>query len=214
MKSQKIILAEDHNVVMLGTIQILNKVKPNAIVTCAWDFPEVLDLLALQEYDLLILDINIPGGDQPNMITSVRKIQPEISILIFSGYDETQYAHPYIKAGANGFLSKTSTEEEFQTAIDRVMEGDIYLSPVIQKQSIDSWLNKKVAVGKGFSELSSREIEVMNLLITGASTSEIGQQLFLAHSTISTHKMNIFKKLNVSNVVELNEVARANQSDE
>ena len=214
MKLQKIILAEDHNVTMLGTIQILNKVEPNAIITCAWNFPEVLDLLALQEYDLLILDINIPGGDQPNMITTVRKIQPEIPILIFSGYDETEYARPYIKAGADGFLSKTSTEEEFQTAIDRVMDGQIYLSPMIQKQSIDSWLNKKVVVGKGFSELSSREIEVMNLLITGASTSEIGQQLFLAHSTISTHKMNIFKKLNVSNVVELNEVARANQSDE
>lgn len=213
MNVKNILLAEDHNVVMMGTVQMLNNIVPDSIITCATNFKQALDLLKSQKFDLFILDINIPGGDQLTMLDSVRKIQPKVFILIFSAYDELLYAYPYLEAGANGFLSKISTEEEFKAAVERVMGGQRYLSQKMQLQSIEKLLNKEEASKNGLKMLSAREIEVMNLMVKGASTAEIGQRLFLQLSTVSTHKMRIFRKLNVENLVELIEYVRANKSN-
>jgi two-component system, NarL family, invasion response regulator UvrY len=205
---KNVLLAEDHNVVMIGTIQMLNNIFPSVSNACATNFPEVLEMLSKQTYDLIILDINIPGGDKPTMIELIKKIQSDIRILIFSGYDESVYAYPYLDAGADGFLSKISTERDFKKAVDKVMNNQKYLSPKMQQQSIDRLLNKKKDVRTGLKVLSAREIEIVNRVVRGETTAEIGQQLSLQPSTVSTHKMRIFKKLNVINLVGLIEYVK------
>ncbi|MEO6684638.1 MAG: response regulator transcription factor, partial [Dyadobacter sp.] len=106
-------------------------------------------------------------------------------------------------AGADGFLSKNSDEQELKVAIDRIMNNHKYLSHAMQQQSIEKIINSNVNVRYGLNVLSNREMEIMNLLMQGASTSEIGSQLYLQVSTVSTHKMKILKKLQVRNVIEM-----------
>lgn len=206
----KVLIAEDHKVVIKGTIQMLGEAVDAAEAYGVMDMVELLEALDREIYDLIILDINIPGGNKPTMIEKIRQIQPEVKILIFSGYDEALYAYPYLQAGANGYLSKNSTEKDFKLAVDSVMNNAKYLSNAMQQQSIERLIGTGESSGAGLKLLSAREIEVLNLLIKGETTAQIGKELDLKISTVSTHKIKIFKKLHVANLVELIEYVRIN----
>lgn len=206
----KVLIAEDHKVVIKGTIQMLNETVDGAEACGVMDMAELMEALNRESYDLVILDINIPGGNKPTMIEKIRLVQPQIKILIFSGYDEAIYAYPYLQAGANGYLSKNSTETDFKLAIESVMNNAKYLSAAMQQQSIERLIGTGQSSEGGLKMLSARETEVLNLLIKGDTTAQIGKALDMKISTVSTHKIKIFKKLHVANLVELIEYMRMN----
>lgn len=166
-------------------------------------FEQALDQLKTDSFDLLLLDINIPGGDNLDMINAIRLRDNAVKILVFSSYDEHIFAFRYIQAGAQGYISKESGEAELKKAILNVLDGNIYLSEAMKEQRLKQMFNKKTSVSKPLEDLSNRETEVMNLLIKGYSTTEIADVLHVRLNTISTYKARIFEKLEVSNIVEL-----------
>lgn len=184
---------------------------PDAAITETATFDEALEQLQTGVFDLLLLDLHLPGGDHTQMIDVVKQRQPNLSILIFSSYDEHIYALRYLKAGAQGYLNKNAGNDAIKTAIRQVLNGQRYLSPQVQDKLLNNHLQPQQATAG--APLSKREKEVMELLVTGAGGAEIKNALNIRSSTISTHKARIFEKMEVSNIVELAAKIKLQEAD-
>lgn len=198
-----ILISEDHEIVRVGTTLLIREMYPQAVIDEAEDFYRTLQLLEEKKYDLLMLDVNISGGNTISMIEVARQRQKNVPILIFSSYDEELFALRFIEAGANGFISKDAPIEDIRQAIKTVIEKRDYVSSRAQEQLLNLFKDRGSAKSTGLASLSDRETEIMYLLVKGAGTKEIGTMLNLQKNTISTYKARIFKKLKVDNVVEL-----------
>lgn len=198
---KNVLIADDHAIVRFGLKQMIAAGFAPVTVKDAASFDDVISLVALHPFDLLILDINLPGGNTLQMLDSVRLRQPSIKILIFSAFDEKLYAINYLQAGADGYLEKTSADEEVKNAISTIMRNEKYMSASTRRQLLQKFDAGKVQ--DPFTELSGRELDVMNLMVTGAHIAKIAEILHLHISTVSTYKSRIFTKLEVNNIVEL-----------
>jgi two-component system invasion response regulator UvrY len=197
-----IIIADDHSIVRIGTALMIKEILGEQIIVDeAVNFQEALDKLKRNDYSLIFLDINIPGGNNLEMIKSIRERDEFIKILVFTSYDEAIFAARYIKAGAHGYLSKESSEEEFKEALLAVLNGHIYRSPSLKEHISEDGNNKQDDAS--LNSLSNREMEVANLLTKGQSTTEIARTLNIKLNTVSTYKAHIYTKLEVNNVVDL-----------
>ena len=192
--SDKILIVEDQVVVQMGLEILLEQTFVGLEVNFASSFSSALEHLAREAVDIIILDINIPGGENSKMIQKFRDLQPGVKILVFTGLEEEIYAAHYLQAGADGFVSKIKDEKLLLTMIGKMLsEGKFF-----KKEEIN-----EVLITNNFSELSASEQRVMYLLIQGKYTKEIASDLNLKVSTISTYKSRIFEKLNVGNVIDL-----------
>jgi two-component system invasion response regulator UvrY len=149
------------------------------------------------------MDINLPGGDKVGMISMARIKQPLIPILVCSSYDEQLYALPFLKAGANGYISKTALNEDFKLAVDQVLSGRIYASASVMQNAFGQLFSTKSGQDSICDKLSDKELEVAKLLSKGLSTKAISNHIHLSSSSVSSYKAKIFEKLGVSNVIEL-----------
>lgn len=199
--SYKILIVDDHLVIKAGVSIILNSEIDNLDIQYSSTFSETLEKVKSFNYDLIILDINIPGGKNIEMISEIRAIAPEVKILMFSAHEEEFYALRYIYAGADGFLNKLSSEEKIVEAVKSIMDYGKYLTDDLIDQLNDSEFNKEVL--NPFDKLSKREIEIVNLLVSGDGNLEISNSLGIQMSTVSTYKNRIFEKLKINNLVEL-----------
>lgn len=200
---KQILIAEDHAVVRIGTKHLLQSLLPDAAISEVADFDKIIQAMETKPYDLLILDINIPGGNNTKMVEAIRIKDPSVKILMFSSYDEQLYGLMYLQAGADGYLSKDAPEEEFRTAVTSVLENRKYMSQDMQQLNINRLINPKEFMPDPVVTLSPRETDVMNLLKEGLGTAKIAEKLNLQLSTVSTYKARIFEKLGVNNIVEL-----------
>ncbi len=200
---KRILIAEDHSIVMIGTKQLLKNLLPDAEISGVDNFKKAVQALGKQPFDLIIMDINIPGGNNVNMIHTIRAKQADIRILVFSSYDEQLYALPFLKAGADGYLSKDASEDDFKRAIESIFLNNKYLSDTMKQESINLLINPKRSSNSSVYSLSVREREITQLLLEGHGTAEIAGILNLHLSTVSTYKSRIFDKLGVTNVMEL-----------
>ena len=194
-KKYNFISADDHSVVTQGMSFILKDLYKDATVYQIESFSEIIKVLNSTTIDLLILDINFPDGSSLNLLPTLKKIQPDLKILIFSGYDEDIYAVRYLSAGANGYLSKLSSEEEIKHAIKTVMTFGKYTSKNIQDKIMDSYILKKPS--NPLEQLSNREIEIAKFLVEGKSNIDICKSLSIKKTTVSTYKNRIFEKLSI-----------------
>ena len=200
-----ILIADDHSIVRSG-LKILIGKDYTANVEEASNGKEITDRLKEKNFELAILDINMPDTNSPQLVEYVRINYPKTKILIFSMHPEQMYAKRYLKMGVNGYLSKEATDAETRKAIQSVLSGKRYISSKVSELLMDDALHKSKE--NPFDNLSSREFEVASLLIKGKALNEITNILHVHSSTIGTHKAHIFEKLNVSNVIELNELAK------
>jgi len=198
-----ILVVDDQEVVRFGTTLILQKTIEDAQVSEAKSFDDTLKMLSSKRFDLVILDIDMPGGNNHQMLDVIRLRHPEIKILIFSSYDEQIFGWRYLEAGADGFLSKKMGIEEIKNAVKSLLRDEKYLSPVLKQTLLNNISNKKTNTSNPLDRLSNRESNIMQLLIKGTSVAEIAQQLSLQISTVSTYKKRICEKLQVSNIVEM-----------
>ena len=194
-KKYNFISADDHSVVTQGMSFILKDLYKDATVYQIESFSEIIKVLNSTTIDLLILDINFPDGSSLNLLPTLKKIQPDLKILIFSGYNEDIYAVRYLSAGANGYLSKLSSEEEIKHAIKTVMTFGKYTSKNIQDKIMDSYILKKPS--NPLEQLSNREIEIAKFLVEGKSNIDICKSLSIKKTTVSTYKNRIFEKLSI-----------------
>jgi two-component system, NarL family, invasion response regulator UvrY len=200
----KILIVEDHPLIQMGLKLLISESESKATIVQCDSFPEGMRLLDQEKFDLLILDIDIPGGENIKMMTMIRNKQPDIVILIHSGYDEQIYALPYIKAGANGFLSKQASHEEFKTALKAVMGKGKYVSYQVQQILLNTIRENNFGkVTNPITSLSPNEMRVMQLLTEGKWTKEIAAIMNVKENTVSTYKRRIFTKLDVVDSIEL-----------
>lgn len=196
----KILIADDHSVVRQGMSLILKEAFEGVKIIHTDSFEGAIVILKENIVDLLLLDINLPGGNSIEMINDVQQVQ-DTKILMFSAYDEEQYALNYINAGAKGYLNKLSSEDVIIKAIKTVLDGGDYVSLNLKDKISGVGTNKRL--DNPLSVLSNREMEIAGLLTKGNGNLEIANKLNIGMSTVSTYKSRIFEKLGVNNVVSL-----------
>ena len=201
----RFLIADDHSIVRLGLKLMLEKDFAHVTIDEAENGNEVIEKIKLLHYDLIILDFQMPDTDTFNIINNMLARDRHLKILIYSMASEKIYAGKLLKEGVKGFISKESKNTDLLKAVQVVLDGGIYASE-------QSWLTaqQKFALSENpFDTLSNKEMDILAYLLQGKSSTEMSTLLNLQISTISTHKFRIFKKLNVSNMVEL--IALANQ---
>lgn len=202
----KILLADDHAIIRTGLKIFIEKHISDSIIEEAWDGDSALEKIKATEYQLIILDVNMPDTDSFQLVSNILISKPEARILMFTMNAEEFYAKKFLQLGAKGYLNKGSSESEIKKAIENVLNGEKYISASLSNQLTDEALNGKT--GNPFNKLSPREFEIVQHLIKGESVAEICTKLNLHTSTIGTHKARIFDKLNCSNIVDINLLAR------
>ncbi|AIM36044.1 response regulator [Sphingobacterium sp. SG20118] len=212
---KKILIADDHSIVRLGASVIIKESIPECAITQAQDYKEVIQLLNEEDFDLLLLDINMPGGNNISVVKEILEMQPNIKILIFSSYDESLYALRYIEAGAAGFVNKSTAMAELNNAILTIQERGKYMSNEVKDLYVKKLTQSKAKMNtlSPLSRLSNREVDVAKYLIQGYGIIEVSTTLDLSPSTVSTYKSRIFDKLNVSNIPELIEIFRIHSAN-
>ena len=198
----RIVIADDHAIVREGLKRIVLAAPGLEVAGEAGDGAQLMQLVRNLEFELLTLDLSMPGRSGIELIRQVRAERPKLRILVLSMHQEMQYAVRAIKAGANGYLTKESAPEQLVQAIRRIAGGGAFVTPEVAEQ---------LAMGAmpGAQEqapheaLSNREFEVLRLIAQGMALTEIGATLKLSVKTVSTHKTNLMHKMGLNNASEL-----------
>ncbi|KQS27778.1 response regulator transcription factor [Dyadobacter sp. Leaf189] len=196
----RVLIIDDHQLVYLGLKLIIAEIYPQSEVFQALTFEEGLALLSIQKLDLIVLDIGIPDGENEKMIARINSIDNEVRILINTGFDEKIYAATYLRAGADGFISKNADSDTLKSALVLMAKKKKYINPELLYSSNNEPNLIRI---KGSVTLSPIEARVAELLLEGKWLKEIGAILDISPSTVSTHKQRIFTKLNVNNIIDL-----------
>lgn len=205
---KKVLIADDHSIVRLGSSMIIKECIPRADIRQAETYDEMYEQLKHDSFDLILLDINMPGGNNIKVIKTLLSLQPQVKILVFSSYEESLYALRYIDAGASGYLNKTTAMSELKDAIDSIMTRGRYMSEAVRELYIQKVTTSKAAFDESnpLHKLSNREMDVSKHLIKGLGILEVANLMQLSPSTVSTYKSRVFEKLHVGNIPELIEL--------
>ncbi|MDB5199313.1 MAG: DNA-binding response regulator [Chitinophagaceae bacterium] len=202
-----ILLADDHEIIRSGLKIFIEHHMPHAVIDEAWDGNSAFEKIKEKDYQLIILDVNMPHTDSFGLVSNIIALRPEANILMFSMNAEDIYAKKYLQLGVKGYLSKASSEAEIRNAIDNVINAKKYISPELMQMLTEEALGKRS--NNPFDDLSPREFEIVMHLIRGESISEICQALTLHSSTVGTFKARIFQKLHCTNIIDLLAMAKA-----
>jgi two-component system invasion response regulator UvrY len=201
----KVLVADDHAIVRRGLRQILTETEDILVGGEAATAPEVLRLLRAERWNTLILDISLPGASGLELLGEVHKEHPGLPVLVLTAHSEDQYAVRAIKAGAAGFLTKESAPERLIEAVRKVAGGGRYVSPALG-ETLASVLAGETS-GAPHERLSDREFEIMKMLASGKTVSEVARELSLSVKTVSTHRTRILKKMDMKTNAELTHYA-------
>ena len=192
----RVLIADDHNIVRDGLKRILSAHAEVDVTGEAADGDQALALVRAHEYDLVMVDMSMPGLSGIDLIKRLKLEKPKLRILVLSMHGERQYAARALKAGASGFLNKDSAAELLVGAIRKIAAGGVHIG--------DAAAASLVSADKAPHEaLSNREFEVLRLLVEGLGPTDIGDKLHLSVKTVSTHKTRILEKLNLSSTAAL-----------
>ncbi|MGY5848929.1 response regulator [Salegentibacter sp. F14] len=197
-----ILIADHHPVVSEGIGSIIRMNPALEIIGKVTNGNELFKFLTQQIPTVLVLELDLPEIHGINAIRTLKKEYPALRILIFSYHAEELYALSAIKAGASGYISKTTDPETLESAIYQVARGGIYLNKKITEK-LNTGMSKGKSLITKFKKLSTREIEVLNLISAGKRNKDIAETLNINEKTVSTYKTRLLKKLNVDNVADL-----------
>lgn len=197
----KVLVVDSHPVVRAG-LKLLYETDPEIeVVGTIGSGIEIFEFIRRFPVDVIISEIDLPELNGITAIRAIKKEHDHLKVIMFSHQPEDIYAISSIKAGASGYLSKTVNVKTIREAILKVYNGDIYLSEAMAKHlNYEDTRNSKTNL---YKRLSTREVEVLKLLSSGKKNKEIAQELGLNEKTVSTYKARLFKKLNVTNLVDL-----------
>lgn len=201
----KILIADDHSVVRRGIKQILSEEPDLEVAGEASNSEEIFELLYKEKWDVLILDITMPGKSGLDSLIEIKQRKPELNILILSMHPEEEIAIRALKTGASGYLNKDSVPGELITAIRKVAAGGKYISSNLAESILLSL--QKDNEKPPHEDLSEREYQVLCLLASGHSLSKIAEELSLSIKTISTYRSRILDKMNLKTNVDLTHYA-------
>ncbi len=195
----RVLITDDHPIVRRGLRQIV-ACETDMNVTEAENGAEALRLIDTAEFNVVLLDLSMPGMSGLEVLSQIRTRRPQLPVLVLSAHPEAEFAVRIIKAGASGYLNKHLAPEELVTAIRRVVSGRKYIGAEVAELIADS-------LGKDEDEthaaLSDREFQVMSLIGAGKTVSEIADEIALSVKTVSTYRTRILEKMNLKNNAEL-----------
>ncbi|MGI9551675.1 MAG: response regulator [Aurantibacter sp.] len=203
----KVLIADNHPIVRMGVRNVLESASGFQVVDDVATTAELFERLEKLTPDVVMLEMDIP---EINGIAALRKIKksfPDVKVLMYSAQSEDVYALSSIRAGAFGYLAKTSDVEYIVSAVKKVSEGNMFITnELAQRLAFDEGTQKP---RRFFRKLSTREVEVLKLLASGKRNKDVALGLNLNEKTVSTYKARLMKKLNVDNMVDLLQQAKA-----
>jgi two-component system, NarL family, invasion response regulator UvrY len=199
----KVLITDDHPIVRKGIRQILEdeQFKRFNEIDEAGNGRELLEKITISNYDIILLDISMPGRSGLDLINDIKKIRPAACIVILSIYQEEQYAIRAFKLGASGYLTKDSAPAELLSALGKVLSGERYIPSVLAEKITFDLIDQKDS--SQHHDLSVREMQVMQLLASGKTITGIASELSLSPKTISTYKERIMDKLKLSSTSDI-----------
>ncbi len=199
----RVIITDDHPIVRQGIRQILEDDRDQrfGVIDEASDSTDLLDKVLHNEYDVILLDISLPGRSGLDILPDLKKRSPDSKVITLSMYPEEQYALKAIKTGASGYLTKASAPEELISAVIKVSNGERYITSGLAEIIANSYLGGYG--GNPHDILSSRELEVIKLLAAGNKLNGIAELLAVSPKTISTYRSRILEKLNLKTTAEI-----------
>ena len=201
----KILLADDHAVVRRGLKQILADEFTRAAFGEARNAQEALDLVWKEKWDVIILDITMPGRSRLEVLREIKRSRPKLPVLVLSMHPENQFAVRVLKRGAAGYMTKESAPDELVGAIKKVLAGGRYVSASLAEK-LASYVSSD-AQKPPQESLSDREFQVLRLIASGKAVSEIARELSLSVKTISTYRARLLEKMDMKNNAELTHYA-------
>jgi two-component system, NarL family, invasion response regulator UvrY len=204
----RVLIADDHAILRRGLIEILRRELKDAVCGEAENAQQSLAEVQGHDWDVVILDITMPGRSGVDVLADLKRLRPKLPVLVLSMYPEDQYAKRVLKAGASGYMNKDSAPEELIKAIRKVLAGGRYVSRTLaEKLALDLCED----AGRPVHEtLSNREFEVLRMFAQGKTTSQIAEELQLSVTTVSTYRTRILEKMNMTTTAELMHYALRN----
>jgi len=202
----RVVIAEDHRMVRELLAALLSREPNVAVVGEASNGREAIDMVQRLRPDLLVLDVGLPELDGIEVARRVKKSQPEVKLLALSIHSESRYVQAMLRAGADGYLVKTSAVTELVEAIRVVLQGKIYLSPDVAREALgsDFFSGSRAETS---TPIGRRERQVLSLLAEGKRSHDIAAQLNISIATVEAHRRNIMRKLGLHSVAELTKYA-------
>jgi DNA-binding NarL/FixJ family response regulator len=197
----RVLIADDHEIVRHGLRDIFTTRLGKVAVSEAKDAGEAINLLIQKDWDLVLLDINMPGRNGLEVLAEAKRLRPKTPVLVLTAYPEEQFALRAFKVGASGYLTKQSATDELVTAVQRILAGSKYVT---------ASLAERLAVNLGGSDvqapheaLSNRELQVLRLIAVGKSIKETAAELALSEKTVATYRTRISEKAGLKTNVEI-----------
>ena len=197
----RILIADDHELLRRGLRTILAEAFPDLVVGEAADARQALAAAAKQSWDVVLLDINMPGRSGLDALQDLKRLHPQMPVVVLSVFPEKDYAIRAFKLGASGYVSKQSASGELLAAVRKALAGGRYVTPLLAEALAATVAGEAPAVPHEL--LSNRELQVLRLVALGKPLKEIAAELSLSEKTIGTYRMRISQKIGLSTIVEL-----------
>lgn len=208
-KAIRFLLGDDHNIVRQGLQFVIEDSVEEVEITHAASLAQILKQIEISTFDIAVLDAQFPDGNSLSIVGQIKKLKPELKILIFTSFEEKKYSLKFIKEGADGFLNKLSEESEIQTAIQEMIVNG-YSYPTFTEKMLQL-SEEHVALLNPLNQLTERELEIALLYAKGLGNLEIANILAVRQNTVSTFKKRIFDKLKVTTLIDLIDLIRLHQ---
>lgn len=202
MKTIRIVLADDHNLVRSGLKSLLSEMRNVKVVAEASNGRQAVELAASAKPDVVLMDIAMQELNGIEACEIIARDHPEVSVIILSMHDSGEYVAKALKAGARGYVLKDAAPLELEFALQAVAVGEIYLSPRVSRQVVQSYVQPPVA-GNRLDDLSPRQREILKAIAGGRSTKQIAYDLGLSVKTIETHRAQIMGRLDIHDLAGL-----------
>ena len=204
----RLLLADDHELVRGGLKMVLESAPDLSVVAEAGDGARALELALAEELDLAVLDVSMPRLTGLQVAAEIRRLRPELRTLMLSVHDSEQYFFEALKAGASGYVLKSSANQDLIDACRAALRGEPFIYPAAAAALVRDYLER---AGRGeetpTDPLTLRELEVTKLIAEGLTSDEIAATLVIAKATVNRHRDNILEKLGMRNRVELTRYA-------
>jgi two-component system invasion response regulator UvrY len=197
----RLLIADDHAILRKGLIEILTRDLPGVVCGEAENAETLLAQVRSHDWDLVILDITMPGRSGLDALRDLKRLRPKLRVLILSMHSEDQYGRLVLKAGASGYMNKESAPQDLIGAIRKILGGGRYVSPnLAERLAFDSLDDSDRPLHE---TLSSREFEILRMITEGKPAGRIADELHLSVTTVSTHRAHILEKMRMTTTSEL-----------
>lgn len=201
MERIRVMLAEDHSMVRQGLKQLIELESDIKVVAEAANGVEAVDYYAIEQPDIVLMDINMPKQNGLQALEAIKGKSPDAKIIMLTIHQDREYLFKALQMGANGYVLKDADGAVLMEAIRKVNQGEAYIQPTMAKELIvefKRYTSGEAVASKKNSLVSDRELEVLGLIAKGFLNKEIAKALFISEKTVKNHISNIFKKLKVS----------------